>query len=138
MVAVSYLFHYGTILHNTTGITKCDSYFIITKCESFSTKCDNNYKMRTLLRNATSIKKCIVTMRLYIAMHIAIVKMHRSCIVLYLSECCFVHNKTSMPLLKPWKRMEFLKSPSFLLKWKLEFTLKFNISYTNWKLKIES
>ena len=110
----------------------------ITKCESFSTKCDNNYKMRTLLRNATFIQKRIVTMRLYIAMHIAIVKMHRSCIVLDLSECYFAHNKTFMPLLKPWKRMEFLKSPSFLLKWKLEFSLKFKISYTNWKLNLNS
>ena len=50
---VSYLAHYDTLLRNAADV--------ITKCDSFITKCDSSYKMRQLLQNMMFIAECLGT-----------------------------------------------------------------------------
>ena len=61
MVAVSYFFHYDSLLENTTDIiTKCDIYFI-TKQEKRLSQNASGFLFQNaavLLKNATVIAKC--------------------------------------------------------------------------------
>ena len=63
VVTVSYLVHQETLLQNTTDINlKCDSSFIIAKCDSpFITKCGKSFLQNSsgiLLQKVIGITKC--------------------------------------------------------------------------------
>ena len=59
---VSYLVYHDALLQNVTdSITKLCGSYIITKCDSFNTKCDSYYKMQGLLQN-TSVHMFLVVL----------------------------------------------------------------------------